>query len=87
MEGCAAAVNSSYFITLHLHRSASLILSLFSLMLDAGIPDIALEPDKTLQKVCELYPVCTFVFLCVRVCNMCIYVCVYIRSRKSSALS
>ena len=32
-------------------RSANLILNLFSLMLDAGVPDIALEPDKTVQKV------------------------------------
>ena len=29
-----------------------MILNLFSLMLDAGVPDIALEPDKTVQKVC-----------------------------------
>ena len=33
------------------NRSANLILNLFSLMLDAGVPDIALEPDKTVQKV------------------------------------
>ena len=33
------------------YRSANLILNLFSLMLDAGVPDIALEPDKTVQKV------------------------------------
>ncbi len=32
-------------------RSANLILNLFSLMLDAGVRDIALEPDKTVQKV------------------------------------
>ena len=32
-------------------RSANLFLSLFSLMLDSGVPDIALEPDKTVQKV------------------------------------
>ena len=32
-------------------RSANLILNLFSLMLNAGVPDIALEPDKTVQKV------------------------------------
>ena len=37
-----------------LHRSANLILNLFSLMLDAGVPDIALEPDKTVQKVRDL---------------------------------
>ena len=35
----------------HFCRSANLILNLFSLMLDAGVPDIALEPDKTVQKV------------------------------------
>lgn len=35
----------------HIGRSANLILNLFSLMLDAGVPDIALEPDKTVQKV------------------------------------
>ena len=34
-----------------LHRSANLILNLFSLMVDANIPDIALEPDKTVKKV------------------------------------
>lgn len=33
-------------------RSANLFLNLFSLMLDSGVPDIALEPDKTVQKVC-----------------------------------
>ena len=32
-------------------RAANLILNLFNLMLDAGVPDIALEPDKTVQKV------------------------------------
>ena len=32
-------------------RSANLILNLFSLMVDANIPDIALEPDKTVKKV------------------------------------
>ncbi len=38
-------------ILLILLRSANLILNLFSLMLDSGVPDIALEPDKTVQKV------------------------------------
>ena len=33
------------------HSSANLFLNLFSLMLDSGVPDIALEPDKTVQKV------------------------------------
>ncbi|XP_052794304.1 phosphatidylinositol 3-kinase catalytic subunit type 3-like isoform X2 [Mya arenaria] len=36
---------------LALRRSANLILNLFSLMVDANIPDIALEPDKTVKKV------------------------------------
>ncbi|KAK4291772.1 hypothetical protein Pmani_033777 [Petrolisthes manimaculis] len=34
-----------------LRRHASLILNLFSLMVDANVPDIALEPDKTVKKV------------------------------------
>lgn len=33
-------------------RHANLILNLFSLMVDANVPDIALEPDKTVKKVC-----------------------------------
>lgn len=32
-------------------RYSNLILNLFSLMVDANIPDIALEPDKTVKKV------------------------------------
>ncbi|XP_065885169.1 phosphatidylinositol 3-kinase catalytic subunit type 3-like [Dysidea avara] len=40
-----------YNAFLILRRSANLILNLFSLMLDANVPDIALEPDKTIQKV------------------------------------
>ncbi|KPM04142.1 phosphatidylinositol 3-kinase catalytic subunit type 3-like protein [Sarcoptes scabiei] len=36
---------------LHLRRHANLILNLFSLMIDANVPDIALEPDKCVQKV------------------------------------
>ena len=32
-------------------RHADVILHLFSLMVDANIPDIALEPDKTVRKV------------------------------------
>ena len=35
----------------YLFRYANLILNLFSLMVDASIPDIALEPDKTVRKV------------------------------------
>lgn len=34
-------------------RSANLILNLFSLMVDANVPDIALEPDKTVKKVSQ----------------------------------
>ncbi|XP_074649742.1 phosphatidylinositol 3-kinase catalytic subunit type 3-like isoform X2 [Tubulanus polymorphus] len=41
----------SYTAFLHLRRSANLILNLFSLMVDANVPDIALEPDKTVKKV------------------------------------
>jgi len=40
-----------YTAFLHLRRSANLILNLFSLMEDANVPDIALEPDKTVKKV------------------------------------
>lgn len=36
---------------LHLRRHANLILNLFSLMISASVPDIALEPDKTVKKV------------------------------------
>ena len=32
-------------------RYANLILNLFALMVDANVPDIALEPDKTVKKV------------------------------------
>ena len=40
-----------YTAFLHLRRHANLILNLFNLMIDATIPDIALEPDKTVKKV------------------------------------
>lgn len=40
-----------YTAFLHLRRYANLILNLFTLMVDANIPDIALEPDKTVKKV------------------------------------
>ncbi|XP_043215044.1 phosphatidylinositol 3-kinase catalytic subunit type 3-like [Amphibalanus amphitrite] len=40
-----------YTAFLHLRRHADVILHLFSLMVDANIPDIALEPDKTVRKV------------------------------------
>jgi len=40
-----------YTAFLYLRRHANLILNLFSLMVDASVPDIALEPDKTVRKV------------------------------------
>ncbi|CAB0037128.1 unnamed protein product [Trichogramma brassicae] len=40
-----------YTAFLYLRRHANLILNLFSLMVDASVPDIALEPDKTVKKV------------------------------------
>lgn len=40
-----------YTAYLHLRRHANLILNLFGLMVDANVPDIALEPDKTVKKV------------------------------------
>lgn len=40
-----------YTAFLHLRRHANLILNLFALMVDASVPDIALEPDKAVKKV------------------------------------
>jgi len=40
-----------YTAFLYLRRHANLILNLFGLMVDASVPDIALEPDKTVRKV------------------------------------
>jgi len=40
-----------YTAFLSLRRHANLILNLFSLMVDASVPDIAIEPDKSVQKV------------------------------------
>uniref|UniRef100_A0A915JDD3 Phosphatidylinositol 3-kinase catalytic subunit type 3 n=1 Tax=Romanomermis culicivorax TaxID=13658 RepID=A0A915JDD3_ROMCU len=40
---------------LHLRRHANLFLNLFALMVDASIPDIALEPDKAVRKVQERF--------------------------------
>lgn len=40
-----------YTAFLHLRRHANLILNLFSLMVSASIPDIALEPDKAVKKI------------------------------------
>ena len=39
-----------YTAFLHLRRHANLILNLFTLMVDATIPDVALEPDKAVKK-------------------------------------
>lgn len=44
-------LNLSHIAFLHLRRHSNLILNLFSLMVDANVPDIALEPDKTVKKV------------------------------------
>ena len=41
-----------YDAFLHLRRHANLILNLFDLMVDSEIPDIAVESDKTVKKVC-----------------------------------
>ncbi|XP_050664741.1 phosphatidylinositol 3-kinase catalytic subunit type 3 isoform X2 [Leptidea sinapis] len=40
-----------YTAFLHLRRHANLMLNLFSMMVDASVPDIALEPDKAVNKV------------------------------------
>ncbi|XP_061389541.1 phosphatidylinositol 3-kinase catalytic subunit type 3 [Musca vetustissima] len=40
-----------YTAYLHLRRHANVVLNLFSLMVDASVPDIALEPDKAVKKV------------------------------------
>lgn len=44
-------LNLSHTAFLHLRRHSNLILNLFTLMVDANVPDIALEPDKTVKKV------------------------------------
>lgn len=41
----------SIFVCFIFYRYANLILNLFALMVDANVPDIALEPDKTVKKV------------------------------------
>ncbi|KAI8838356.1 kinase-like domain-containing protein [Chytridium lagenaria] len=44
------------FLTFNsLRKSANLILNLFSLMVSANVPDIAIEPDKAVQKVQEKF--------------------------------
>ncbi|XP_025076652.1 phosphatidylinositol 3-kinase catalytic subunit type 3-like isoform X1 [Pomacea canaliculata] len=45
----------TYTAFLALRRKANLFLNLFSLMVDVNIPDIALEPDKTVKKVQERF--------------------------------
>lgn len=60
MQGQITTINLKYnplivhelklYITFD-YRSANLVLNLFSLMVDANIPDIVLEPDKTVKKV------------------------------------
>jgi len=40
-----------YTAFLYLRRHANLILNLFGLMVEASVPDIALEPDKAVRKV------------------------------------
>lgn len=52
-DQCFLALNQSLpFLYAHsTYRYSNLILNLFSLMVDANIPDIALEPDKTVKKV------------------------------------
>lgn len=53
-QNCKILTNCYFFpITL---RYSNLILNLFSLMVDANIPDIALEPDKTVKKVISIHP-------------------------------
>lgn len=42
-----------YTAYLHLRRQSKVMLNLFALMVDASIPDIALEPDKAVKKVEE----------------------------------
>jgi phosphatidylinositol 3-kinase len=44
----------NYLICLRF-RHANLILNLFSLMVDTNIPDIALEPDKTVKKIMDRF--------------------------------
>lgn len=48
---CKTGPRSVSFLYDHFLRYSNLILNLFSLMVDANIPDIALEPDKTVKKV------------------------------------
>ncbi|KDR23478.1 phosphatidylinositol 3-kinase catalytic subunit type 3 [Zootermopsis nevadensis] len=60
MVEAMGGINSEYYYKfrkqcytafLHLRRNSNLVLNLFSLMVDASVPDIALEPDKAVKKV------------------------------------
>jgi phosphatidylinositol 3-kinase len=64
MVDCMGGVQSEYYQQFKqycflsytaLRKSSNLILNLFSLMVDANIPDIRLEPDKAVQKVRERF--------------------------------
>ncbi|KAK1596898.1 phosphatidylinositol 3 [Colletotrichum navitas] len=64
MVDCMGGVNSEHFKQFKqycflaytaLRKSSNLILNLFSLMVDANIPDIRLEPDKAVLKVRERF--------------------------------
>ena len=48
-------INFYLLLTFLIPRYANLILNLFALMVDANVPDIALEPDKTVKKVLKDY--------------------------------
>lgn len=64
MVDCMGGVNSEHYHQFKqycflsytaLRKSSNLILNLFSLMVDANIPDIRLEPDKAVLKVRERF--------------------------------
>ncbi|KGQ02547.1 Phosphatidylinositol 3-kinase catalytic subunit ty pe 3 [Beauveria bassiana D1-5] len=64
MVDCMGGVQSEYYKQFRqycflayaaLRKSSNLILNLFSLMIDANIPDIRLEPDKAVIKVRERF--------------------------------
>lgn len=63
VEGMGGASSANYMVFKQycftayttLRKSANLILNLFSLMVDANIPDIVVEPDKAVLKVQERF--------------------------------
>ena len=57
-------IGNCYNAFLILRRSANLTLNLFSLMTDANIPDIAMEPDKVVSKVRGKARMCVDVRIC-----------------------